>query len=137
MDFTLHHPNAVAPTKAHDADAGLDVYALCNFIIPPGCRVTHPLGITCNIEPGHALLVQERSGMAFRKGVMTIGNVIDSGYEGKLHVCLVNLDPSNEVRINQGDRIAQLVLIKLGDTSNFNPVSTSRRCEDGYGSSGV
>jgi dUTP diphosphatase len=56
------------PTRAHDGDAGLDLYALEAAVLAPGERASVPTGIAVEIPPGQAGLVLPRSGLAARPG---------------------------------------------------------------------
>src|SRR5262245_27184718 len=84
------------PTRAHEGDAGLDLYAVEAARLEPGQRSPVPTGIAVAIPDGHAGLVLPRSGLAKRHGI-TIPNapgLIDSGYRGELQVLLMNADPT-------------------------------------------
>jgi dUTP pyrophosphatase len=52
------------PTRAHDGDAGLDLYALEDGVLAPGERAAVATGIAVEIPPGQAGLVLPRSGRA-------------------------------------------------------------------------
>jgi len=101
---------AVLPTRAHDGDAGLDLYALEDSSLAPGERASVPTGIAIEIPEGSAGLVLPRSGLALRHGIALVNapGLIDSGYRGELRVLLLNTDRSQPFRVSAGDRIAQL-----------------------------
>ena len=76
--------------------------------------------------------------MAFPKGILTCGGVIDRGYRGEMFVNLI-LFGDKEWLIQRGDRIAQLIPIRpetLVLIIEVNELSLSERGEKGYGSSG-
>ena len=82
-----------------------------------------------------------RSGLALKKGLSLVNapGLIDSNYRGELKAIAVNLDPKNDIEFHIGDRIAQLVLMKV-ENVQFNEVDeleASDRGEGGFGSSGV
>jgi dUTP pyrophosphatase len=133
-------PHAILPTRAHPGDAGLDLYALQAAGLAPGERAFVRTGIAIEIPAGHAGLVLPRSGLAARHGV-TLANapgLIDSGYRGELKVLLLNADRSARFEVTAGDRIAQLVLVRiqLPVPLEVRCVSDSERGAGGFGSSG-
>ena len=90
------------PTRAHDGDAGLDLYASeAATLAPGGGRTDVGTGIAVEIPPGHAGLVLPRSGSARKHGI-TLTNapgLIDAGYRGELRVLMLNTDPPRPFEI--------------------------------------
>jgi dUTP pyrophosphatase len=132
--------NAVLPTRAHEGDAGLDLYASEAAHIGPGERWGIGTGVAVAIPEGHAGLVLPRSGLARDHGISLVNapGLIDSGYRGELRVLLLNNDPADIFRIAVGDRIAQLVLvpIALAAVVETPALADSARGDGGFGSSG-
>jgi dUTP pyrophosphatase len=131
---------AVLPTRAHEGDAGLDLYSCEAAHIGPGERWSIGTGVGVEIPAGHAGLVLPRSGLARDHGISLVNSpgLIDSGYRGELRVLLLNNDPAETFRVEAGDRIAQLVLVPIALAA---PVETtvltdSARATGGFGSSG-
>ena len=131
---------AVLPTRAHDGDAGLDLYAAEPAHIGPGERWSVSTGVAVEIPDGHAGLVLPRSGLAFRHGISLVNSpgLIDAGYRGELTVLLLNTDPAEIYRVEPGDRIAQLVVVAVAATEPIEAeeLTESVRGEGGFGSSG-
>ena len=131
---------AVLPTRAHEGDAGLDLYACEPAHIGPGERWSVGTGIAVEIPAGHAGLVLPRSGLAREHGIALVNSpgLIDAGYRGELRVLLLNTDPAEIFRVAAGDRIAQLVLtpIALAAPIERDALSESVRGTGGFGSSG-
>jgi dUTP pyrophosphatase len=131
---------ALLPTRAHEGDAGLDLYASEEARIGPGERWSVGTGVGVEIPPGHAGLVLPRSGLAREHGISLVNSpgLIDSGYRGELRVLLLNNDPAETFWVKAGDRIAQLVLvpIALGAPVEVADLAASARGEGGFGSSG-
>lgn len=131
---------AVLPTRAHEGDAGLDLYACEAAHIGPGERWSVGTGIAVEIPSGHAGLVLPRSGLAREHGISLVNapGLIDAGYRGEVRVLLLNTDPAETFRVVAGDRIAQLVLtpVALADPVESAELSESARGEGGFGSSG-
>jgi dUTP pyrophosphatase len=130
------------PTRAHEGDAGLDLYAAeAVTIAPAGGRIDVGTGVAVEIPPGHGGLVLPRSGSARKHGI-TLTNapgLIDAGYRGELRVLILNTDPTEAFEIAPGDRIAQLVIVAVAtpDPVEVDALSGSERGEGGFGSSGV
>ncbi|MBX5468315.1 MAG: dUTP diphosphatase [Thermoleophilaceae bacterium] len=112
--FTRLSPEALAPTRAYDGDAGFDLYAAEAATLEPGERASVGTGIAVAIPEGQAGLVLPRSGLAARHGIALVNapGLIDSGYRGELRVLLLNTDRRERFEVAPGDRIAQLVLVR-------------------------
>ena len=131
---------ATLPTRAHESDAGLDLYALEEAELAPGARAQIRTGIALEVPPGHAGLVLPRSGLAARHGIALVNapGLIDSGYRGELQVLLLNTDRERAYRVSAGDRIAQLVVIAVSTPAvlEVEDLPESSRGAGGFGSSG-
>jgi dUTP pyrophosphatase len=131
---------AVLPTRAHEGDAGLDLYACEEAHIGPGERWSVGTGVAVEIPAGHAGLVLPRSGLARDHGISLVNapGLIDSGYRGEVRVLLLNNDPAEVFRITAGDRIAQLLLvpIAIAEAVEAPELAESARGGGGFGSSG-
>jgi dUTP pyrophosphatase len=131
---------AQMPSRAHEGDAGLDLYACEAAHIGPGERWSVGTGVGVEIPKGHAGLVLPRSGLARDHGIALVNapGLIDSGYRGELRVLLLNTDPAETFRVEAGDRIAQLLLtpILTADVVETQALSESQRGGGGFGSSG-
>jgi dUTP pyrophosphatase len=131
---------AVLPSRAHEGDAGLDLYACEAAHIGPGERWSIGTGIAVEIPDGHAGLVLPRSGLAKRHGITLVNSpgLIDAGYRGEVRVLLLNTDPAEVFLVAPGDRIAQLVItpIALADPIEAAALGDSARGDGGFGSSG-
>lgn len=140
LPVTRLNDDAVLPSRAHDGDAGLDLYACEAAHIGPGERWSVGIGVAVEIPNGHAGLVLPRSGLAKKHGIALVNapGLIDSGYRGELRVLLLNTDPAETFRVEPGDRIAQLVItpIALAEPVEANALADSARGDGGFGSSG-
>ena len=133
-------PGLPLPSYAREGDAGADLVTAVDVVVQPGERVVVPTGIAIALPPGHAAFVHPRSGLAARHGLALVNapGTVDAGYRGEVKVVLVNLDPSEPVRLCRGDRVAQLVVQKV-ETAGFREVGElpdSERGEGGFGSTG-
>jgi dUTP pyrophosphatase len=131
---------AVLPTRAYAGDAGLDLYALEERELGPGERASIGTGISIQIPEGQAGLVLPRSGLAASHGITIVNapGLIDSGYRGEVRVLLLNTDRSKAFTITVGDRIAQLVLVRVETPAveEVDELALSERGAGGFGSSG-
>ncbi|GAT09794.1 deoxyuridine 5'-triphosphate nucleotidohydrolase [Mycolicibacterium novocastrense] len=138
-------PDLPMPSRAHDGDAGVDLFSALDVELAPGERALVPTGIAVAIPHGMVGLVHPRSGLAARVGLSIVNSpgTIDAGYRGEIKVSLINLDPQVPIVVNRGDRIAQLLvqrveLPELVEVTSFDEagLGESTRGEGGHGSSG-
>jgi dUTP pyrophosphatase len=133
------------PSRAHDGDAGVDLFSAQDVDLAPGHRALVGTGIAVAIPRGMVGLVHPRSGLAARVGLSIVNTpgTIDAGYRGEVKVSLINLDPVTPINIRRGDRIAQLLvqrveLPELVEVASFDEagLADTTRGEGGHGSSG-
>ncbi|CAN5458895.1 hypothetical protein BH23ACT9_BH23ACT9_23680 [soil metagenome] len=140
LEVTRLDPDLPLPAYARPGDAGLDLYARQRKILLPGARVLMPTGIAVAIPDGHVGLVHPRSGLAIRHGLSIVNapGTIDAGYRGELMVPLINLDPSVTIRLDRGDRIAQLLIqrVERADLVEVDTLPEGIRGTGGFGSTG-
>jgi dUTP pyrophosphatase len=109
-------PDLPLPSYAHPGDAGLDLRAREDGVVPPGGgRLLMPTGISIAIPAGYAGFVLPRSGNALNHG-LTLANspgLIDAAYRGEVKVILLNTHPDDAFIVHRGDRLAQLVIQRV------------------------
>jgi len=84
--------DARLPRYAHPGDAGMDIFAAEEALIPPGHTVLIPTGLKFAIPPGYELQIRPRSGISL-KTALRIPNspgTIDSGYRDELGIIYAN-----------------------------------------------
>ena len=130
-------PGAKLPQRAHLHDAGIDIFSLERMIVSPGKRVAIRTGISIEIPEGYAGLVWDKSGIAIKEGLTTIGGVIDSTYRGELLIGIVNIGTTEYV-FDKGHKVAHLLIqkIELVDIIEAESLSDTARGESGFGSTG-
>lgn len=138
INIQLLDAKSKIPLKANYNDAGFDLFATIDIIIPPKQRKTVNTGIALEMPDNLAGLIWPRSGLSVKNGIDVLAGVVDAGYRGEIKVCLYNTSDESVV-INTGDRVAQiifqevpLVLIQTKET-----LGSSQRGNNGFGSSGI
>ncbi len=141
VPIVLLDPEATLPRYARVGDAGADLVAreACT-LAPGGGRGFVATGLSLALPEDCAGLVVPRSGLAANHGVTCLNTpgLIDSGYRGEIKVILLNTDPHEPYEVQVGDRIAQLVIVKV-ETARFlatDALPDSERSVGGFGHSG-
>ena len=129
-------PAAILPTRAHADDAGLDLYALEDAVVPPGEGRMLKTGVAVAVPAGHVGLVCDRSSLA-KRGLKTAGGVIDAGYRGELGVVVWNISPEPQ-HVKKGERVAQLLIIPIATPApvETDELDSTTRGSGGFGSTG-
>lgn len=136
-------PKACEPSRAHAGDAGYDLRSIEQASLPPGGRAVVGTGISVAIPDGYAGLVLPRSGLAVKHGVSLVNTpgLVDSGYRGEIRVPLINHDRDEMFEVEEGMRIAQLVLVRAAGAAfvavDLLEESADGRGVGGFGSSGM
>lgn len=103
------------PEYATPQSAGVDLRAnlTAPIVLKPLARTLVPTGLFIALPQGYEAQVRPRSGLALRNGITCLNTpgTIDADYCGEIGVILVNLS-AEEFTINDGDRIAQLVVAR-------------------------
>lgn len=115
---------AIAPTRAHDEDAGLDLYATCDAVVPAGGSLTMDTGVCVELPEiliseewspsvflGTAGFLKSKSGLNVKYGIVSEG-VIDCGYSGSIVVKLYN-NGNEDYQVRRGDKITQLCIVPV------------------------
>ena len=134
-------PDLPLPAYARPGDAGIDLMARVETVLPAGGgRALVPTGVAVALPDGYAGFVLPRSGLALHHGVTCLNTpgLIDSGYRGELKVILVNTDPTEEFTVKRGARIAQLVVLSADQARivEVESLEPSSRGDKGFGSTG-
>ncbi len=134
------HSDLPLPAYALPGDAGADIVAAEDLVLAPGERAVLPTGVALALPDGVAAFVHPRSGLAARAGLGLVNSpgTIDSGYRGEIKVIVINHDPSRDIRLSRGERIAQLVFQRV-EQARFVEVAQlpdSERGSGGHGSTG-
>lgn len=127
---------AHAPTRAHDTDAGMDLYSREDAIVREGGSHIFRTGVHVQLPHGTGGLVVSKSGLNIFSDIITTG-LIDEGYTGEVLVKLYNLGDT-PYRVKAGDKIAQLVVFDVRyDAPVVVPeIEGGARGNHGFGSTG-
>jgi len=129
-------PQATLPTRAHEGDAGLDMYSLEDIVLAPGQGTVAKTGVALVIPEGHVGIIHDRSSLG-KAGIKTLGGVIDAGYRGDVGIIMRNLTNA-EIKLKKGERIAQLIIYPIATPSpvEVEELDDSDRGAAGFGSTG-
>ena len=134
-------PGVELPSYAYSGDAGLDLRSAEDVTIAPNERRLVSTGLAVAIPEGYAGFVMPRSGLALREGLSMANTpgLIDSHYRGELKICAVNLDNERPIHIERGERVAQLVIMRVPYVNliEASELDETDRGAGGFGSSGV
>ena len=134
-------PGARMPTRAHDTDAGLDLYAMEDKVIWPDFKVgdgaVFDTGVHIELPPGTFGKIESKSGLNVKHGVVSHGGVVDEGYTGSIKVKLYNHGPRGYA-VRKGDKIAQLIIqpYLAPPLELVDELEATERGEAGFGSTG-
>jgi dUTP pyrophosphatase len=161
--------NVKKPKRANSTDAGIDFFVpdemtpedfrgkpeegaelffmngyLDSIRLDPGGRVLIPSGVHVRLNPGTALVLMNKSGVAAKRGLVIGSCVVDESYMGEIHISLINTT-SNSVRIEPGEKITQGLILNVeqskpeeaADLDELYKDFESSRGAGGFGSSGT
>lgn len=118
----------------------MDLRAVESFQLAPFERRSVGTGLRIALPPGYEAQVRPRSGLASRHGLTMVNapGTVDSDYRGEIRVLVINLG-SEPVRVEAGDRIAQLVVapVARAEWELVEELPGSARGEAGFGSTGI
>lgn len=126
----------IMPTRAHDTDAGLDLYAPEDKTLWQYSSVTFDTGVHVQLPPDTAGMIKSKSGLNVNHGITSEG-VVDVGYTGSIVVKLYN-HGRDAYTVRAGDRISQLVIVPIiiPPLKLVDSLEESERGENGFGSTG-
>lgn len=138
LSFKKLHPDAIVPKYALPGDAGMDLFAIQEYSIPPHERTLISTGIAMALPAQHVGLIWDKSGPPVKVGLHTMGGVIDETYRGELKIVVIN--HGNElIRIEKGQKVAQLLVqpIARPAITEVSELDDTIRGTGGFGSTGL
>ncbi len=132
------HLEAKLPSYAHPGDAGMDLFSAEDIAINSGERIVCKTGVAMQIPEGYAGLIWDKSGIAAKNGIKTMGGVIDSGYRGEIGIVMQNLS-KDVYNIKKGEKIAQMLIqrVESPEIVEVEELSDTSRGDGGFGSTGI
>jgi len=142
--------DAIIPTRGSEGAAGWDLRSAEDYVLRPGERHLFKTNISIKMVRGHYGKIEGRSGLAFKKGIVVLGGVIDEDFVGNIGVILLNSSYQDDddyykneysdefLEIKKGDRIAQIIFHKY-ESAEFEEVDKldlTERGAGGFGSTG-
>lgn len=129
-------PGAIMPTRAHELDAGLDLYSPVDDVVYHDDSLTIDTGVHVEITAGYVGMVKSKSGLNVKHGIQSEG-VIDAGYTGSICVKLYN-HGNCAVPIQKGQKISQLVILPIitPELELVDSLEDTERGSGGFGSTG-
>lgn len=129
-------PDAFKPTRAHTYDAGLDLYAKEDKVVPARGSATFDTGVHIELPPYTAGFLKSKSGLNVKHDLTSDG-VIDVGYTGSICVKLYN-HGDTDYHVKRGDKISQLVLVcvTFPQLCIVDHLDNTERGANGFGSTG-
>ena len=131
IDFGV--PDGHRPYRAHDNDAGADVYMPYDYTLQPGEIAKVPLGFGIEVPDGYAGYVFPRSSMAV-KGLVCELPPVDSGYRGEIHAIVSNVGNDAQM-LAKDSRIGQLIIMPVVIADFVNDMG-GQRGAGAFGSTG-
>jgi dUTP pyrophosphatase len=135
LQVKLLTKTAKLPTRSHDTDAGLDLYADELVMVAKRGQATISTGIAIGLPPNTMGKIFSRSGLASKQGIIAEAGVIDESYSGNVMVCLFNLT-DKDYYAEPGTKIAQLIIIPVyySSVKQVEKLTETDRGAAGFGS---
>lgn len=131
---------AIIPFKAHDGDAGMDLFSVEEITLEPMERKLIHTGIKIQLPKNTEAQIRPRSGLALKHGITVLNTpgTIDEGYRGEIGIILINFS-KEEFKIEKGMKIAQMVIKPILDleVEEVYELTETSRGQGGFGSSGL
>ena len=131
----------ITPKYKTDGSSGMDLSAFLDkeVVIKPNSSELIPTGLQVAIPEELEIQIRPRSGLAAKEsiGVLNSPGTIDSDYRGELKIILFNHGKEDFI-INNGDRIAQMVLVPIlkMEFEEVDSLPDTVRGQGGFGSTG-
>lgn len=104
-------PGAIMPTRAHETDAGLDLYSPVRKVIRANDWECIDTGTHIEIPKGYVGMITSKSGLMAKEGITSRGT-IDCGYTGSIKAVLFNHSKKDYI-VEKGQKITQLVIMPI------------------------
>ena len=127
------------PLKAHEADAGFDLFAPDDFVVSTEAPAIINTKVHIQIPKGYVGMIMPKSGLNVKENILSFG-VVDALYTGNIVVKLYKLG-GEPYQIKKGDKISQIIFMPISDVNkleettpdDFYSIETERG-DNGFGS---
>ena len=134
-------PEVKLPSYKTSGASGMDLMAFIksSVTIKPKTSFLIPTGLSIAFSENFEVQIRPRSGLAAKNNISVLNTpgTIDSDYRGELKIIVYN-HGNNDFLVNNGDRIAQMVLtpvVKM-ELEETNDLPKTIRGKGGFGSTG-
>lgn len=129
--------DAKMPTRAHETDAGLDLYSMEGTVVSAKKSAVFDTGVHIELPPDTVGYIKGKSGLNVKHGIVVPDGTVDEGYTGSIRVKLYNLS-GYDYKVNKGDKICQLVIhpILKPELEVVDSLADTERGSGGFGSTG-
>jgi dUTP pyrophosphatase len=137
LHIKLLDEKAKVPNYAHKGDAGFDLFSISKVVVKKHGRAEIKTGIAMKIPKGHVGLIWDKSGVAIKFGIKTMGGVVDSGYRGEIIVGVYNASDQDYI-FEEGHKVAQMLIqsVENPQIKIVKELDSTSRGTKGFGSTG-
>ncbi len=130
--------DAVIPRYAHSGDAGMDIFSNEDCVIEPKTRYLVSTGWSLELPKGYVSFIKDKSGVAYKGGLIHMAGVIEYTYRGEYKILLYNTS-DEAYTVKKGEKIAQLVILPVitAKISEVSELSDTARGDGAFGSTGL
>lgn len=140
LEVIILKDSGIVPVKAHDGDAGYDLFSAEDVVIPAKSTVKIPLGIGIDVPYGSFGDVTGKSGLTSSTDIRIERGIVDNGYHGEVSVITTNIS-HEAIIIKRGMKFAQVILspcdpekeVRVKDRFH----NENGRGDGGFGSTGM
>lgn len=128
------HKDAIIPVHLLHGDAGLDLCSVENVTIRPSQRYAVATGLSFELPEGYVALIWDKSGLALKKGIKTMGGVIEYTYRGEYKIIVLNTSKEDFI-VKKGDKIAQMLVqpVMSVEVEEVDELSETERGSHAFG----
>ena len=129
-------PGTKAPTRAHETDAGMDIYSRETMLVPAHGSAVFHTGVHIELPHCTVGLLKSKSGLNVLHDITSDGT-IDEGYSGEILVKLIN-HGDRDYWVHEEDKITQLLVVpvRYERISVADSIMGGERGSNGFGSTG-
>lgn len=145
FELTANEMSAKQPVKGQiqilaDSTTGV----ISKYVIHPGKRILIPSGIKVKMPKGYCGIFFNKSGVAAKSGVIVGSCVVDSDYQGEVHLSIINTSDES-LNLFPGTKLVQMLVVpesicdiqEVGSVDELYGEEVTDRGTGGFGSTGT